>query len=148
MKNNKGFTLVEIIISIAILSILCVVFLQLFVKASDISDRAHELDESVTLTNSTMELVKSIGSIAEMEKAKYFSDFEIIEIADGYKLIKTFNKAFKYDNKDIIYNMVTTLIQHDSIDNSNIKLYDVKCEVIKNEDQSILYEVDSQIILE
>lgn len=38
MKNNKGFTLVEVIISIAALGIICAVLLRLFVLASDTNE--------------------------------------------------------------------------------------------------------------
>lgn len=148
MKNNKGFTLVEIIISIAVLSVLCVVFLQLFVKASDISDKAHELDASVTLINSTMEIVKSVASLSEIDKAKYFNDFESSETSNGMLLTKTFNKAFKFDQENAIYQMVITLKLNDEVVNSTIKLYDIKCEVVKEEDQSVLYVANSQMILE
>lgn len=38
IKNNKGFTLVEVIISIAALGIICAVLLRLFVLASDTNE--------------------------------------------------------------------------------------------------------------
>jgi prepilin-type N-terminal cleavage/methylation domain-containing protein len=38
MKNNKGFTLVEVIISIGALGIICAVLLRLFVLAGDTND--------------------------------------------------------------------------------------------------------------
>ena len=148
MKSDRGFTLVEVIISIAVLSILCVIFLQLFVKASDISDSAHELDQSVTLTNSTLEIVKSVGAIDEIQNSKYFNDFEMIITPDGIELSKTYNETFKYDSEDKIYQMIISLTQKEEIVNSAIKLYDVNCEVVKVEDQSILYQASSNVILE
>lgn len=148
MKNNKGFTLVEVIISIAVLSILCVIFLQLFVKASDISDKAHELDESVTLTNSTMEIVKSVGNISELESVKYLSDFTFTSNDKEIMLIKSYNKSFEFDKELSIYQMVVTLNPVSSVENSLIQLYDIKCEVFKIEDKRSLYSATSQIILE
>lgn len=148
MKNNKGFTLVEVIISIAVLSVLCVIFLQLFVKASDISDRAHELDESVTLTNSTMEIVKSIGSINELENVKYLNEFSIDIKEDEIIMLKNYNEAFQYESEIGVYQMFITLKPKQAIENSLIQLYDIKCEVFKVEDKNVLYSATSQIILE
>lgn len=148
MKSDKGFTLVEVIISIAILSILCVIFLQLFVKASDISDSANELDQSVTLTNSIMEIVKSVGEVSEIENSKYFNDFEMTSSDSGFVLTKTYNDSFKHDSEELVYQMIITLNEKEAIVNSEITLYDVTCEVVKLEDDSILYVASSNVILE
>ena len=58
MKNNKGFTLVEVIISIAALGIICAVLLRLFVIAGDTSDKASAMQEAeMYVTSATEELV-------------------------------------------------------------------------------------------
>lgn len=42
--DNKGFTLIEVIVSIAILSIVSVVVLRLFILAHDINEKSREID--------------------------------------------------------------------------------------------------------
>ena len=44
-RNNKGFTLIEIIISIAVLSIISAIFLELFIKADSVQKQGKILDE-------------------------------------------------------------------------------------------------------
>lgn len=58
-KNDKGFTLAELILSVCILAIISVYMLQFFISASDLNRRAEDLDHSVFLANSVVEWLKS-----------------------------------------------------------------------------------------
>ncbi|MDD5017285.1 MAG: type II secretion system protein [Eubacteriales bacterium] len=62
-KNNKGFTLVEVIISIAALGIICAVLLRLFVIAGDTSDRAGNIQHAELCVTSTVETLVSSDTI-------------------------------------------------------------------------------------
>jgi prepilin-type N-terminal cleavage/methylation domain-containing protein len=57
LTNPRGFTLVEIIISIAMLSVLSVYMLQLFVQSANMNRKAYELDRSVMITQNIVELI-------------------------------------------------------------------------------------------
>jgi len=54
-KRNAGFTLVEVIISIAALGLICAVLLRLFVVAGDTNDKAANMQEAELLASSTIE---------------------------------------------------------------------------------------------
>lgn len=59
MKNQKGFTLVEMIIAIGILMIASGFILQIFMTAKTMNIRAHAVDQSVSLGTSFVETVKA-----------------------------------------------------------------------------------------
>lgn len=57
MKNNKGFTLVEVIIAIAALGIICAVLLKLFVLAGDTNKQAGNMQEAQLAVTSVAEVL-------------------------------------------------------------------------------------------
>lgn len=65
MKNNKGFTLVEVIISIAALGIICAVLLRLFVVAGNTNDKAKDMQNAHLSVTSTIETLVCADSIHE-----------------------------------------------------------------------------------
>lgn len=97
MKNNKGFTLVEVIISIAALGIICAVLLRLFVVAGNTNDKAKEVQRAQLSVASTIETLVCADSLqdglallgletssTDFGKYKYSTNGEelIIEIRD------------------------------------------------------------------
>lgn len=65
MKNNKGFTLVEVIISIAALGIICAVLLRLFVVAGNTNDKANEIQSAQLSVVSTIETLVCADSLQD-----------------------------------------------------------------------------------
>jgi prepilin-type N-terminal cleavage/methylation domain-containing protein len=63
MKNNKGFTLVEVIISIGALGIICAVLLRLFVLAGATNDRAADRQAAEMAAASAAETLLCAGSL-------------------------------------------------------------------------------------
>ncbi len=59
IRNKKGFTLVELVISVCVMAIISVFMLQFFIGAKDLNRRAGDLDASVYMANSIMESIKS-----------------------------------------------------------------------------------------
>ena len=58
MNNQKGFTLIEVFISIAALGIICAVLLKLFVLAGDTNQRAGDIQEAqVTVASAAETLI-------------------------------------------------------------------------------------------
>ena len=56
-KNKKGFTLVEVIISIAALGLICAVLLRLFVLSKDTNRAAGEAQEAELFATTTIESI-------------------------------------------------------------------------------------------
>lgn len=96
MKNNKGFTLVEIMVSIAALGIICAVLLRLFVLAGSTSDMATDMQnaelyastavESIVCAETVADGIESLGLSFASDAKQYSYQKDgltaIIEIAD------------------------------------------------------------------
>ncbi len=63
MRRKKGFSLLEIILSVAVLSILSVFVVKMFLLASTLNDRAEALDESVVLAEQLLQRARAAGDI-------------------------------------------------------------------------------------
>lgn len=63
--NNKGFTLVEVIMAVAALGIICAVLLRLFVVAGDTNKRAGGMQTAQLHAASVAEVFAGSNSVAE-----------------------------------------------------------------------------------
>jgi len=59
IKRKNGFTLVEMIISVAFLAVISLVLAELFISAQNCLDKAHDLDQSVHIAKKTIETFKA-----------------------------------------------------------------------------------------
>jgi len=73
LKNQDGFTLLEVIISIAALSVLSVFILQMFVTSSNANMRAQDIDIAVTKALAAIEPFKALDD-----------ERDLALLADGY----------------------------------------------------------------
>jgi|AGTN01.1.fsa_nt_gi prepilin-type N-terminal cleavage/methylation domain len=81
MKNDKGFTLVEVIISIAALGIICAVLLRLFVLAGDTNELtasrqaaqmcAASAAETVLCADTLQDGVEALGAVPAEADGEY-----------------------------------------------------------------------------
>ena len=65
MRNKKGFTLAEVIISIAALGIICAVLLRLFVMAGSTNRQAGNVQAAQVHMISSIETVLSAGTLGD-----------------------------------------------------------------------------------
>lgn len=65
MRDKKGFTLVEVIISIGVLGILCAVLLRLFVMAADTNKQAGAAQSAHVCAVSSAEVLLSAAGLDE-----------------------------------------------------------------------------------
>jgi prepilin-type N-terminal cleavage/methylation domain-containing protein len=63
MKNKKGFTLVEVIISIAALGIICAVLLRLFVVAGSTNSKAGDMQSAEIAVTSAVETLAGADTL-------------------------------------------------------------------------------------
>lgn len=110
IKNKKGFTLYEMIISVFIVSISSVFILQLFLFSRTLNAKANDIDNGSIVLLDAMEISKSSPSINKYVKDDFFNgsvresteDNEIINIYKCYDknwssvLLKT--KTFDPEN--------------------------------------------------
>lgn len=64
-ENTRGFTLVEVIISIAALGLICAVLLRLFVVADDTNNKASNAQKAELAVVSAMETLACADTMAE-----------------------------------------------------------------------------------
>ena len=74
-KRNSGFTLVEMIISVAFLAIISVIIVQLFISAKNLSLKAHDLDQSVFISK------KIIAAFKSCEHPEDFAEISLLDKA-------------------------------------------------------------------
>lgn len=64
-KNNNGFTLLEVIISVAALSVMSVFVLQMFMSSATLNARARDADIAMTVAMQEIENLKTYSSLSE-----------------------------------------------------------------------------------
>lgn len=99
--KNKGFTLLEIIVVIAILSIVVIAFLSLFTNGySNVSYSNNRLKATME-AKSIMEGIRAIDyeDLNESDVDKYFTD----NYEGKYEKINDINNISNLNNKDILY---------------------------------------------
>ena len=70
--SKKGFTLVELIIAVASLSLICALVLKIFVLSGELNDRAETKQQVVMTASNIIEVIKSADSIEELDKKDFF----------------------------------------------------------------------------
>jgi prepilin-type N-terminal cleavage/methylation domain-containing protein len=65
--NKKGFTLIEMLIAVSVLSLLGVVVIQVFITASSLNHKAADMDRAVAASTAVVERMKSLPSGSELD---------------------------------------------------------------------------------
>ena len=71
-KKTKGVSLVELILSIAVLSILCVYVVQMFLTSQKLNREAEILDRSVIVSESIFELIEKDSTLSVLFNSTLF----------------------------------------------------------------------------
>lgn len=91
MKNEKGFTLVEVIISIAALGVICAVLLRLFVLAGDTNDLTANRQAAEMAAASAAETVLCADTLQDsmdaLDAAPAEADGQYAADIDGYQIM-------------------------------------------------------------
>lgn len=156
--QDKGFSLIEVIISIAVLSILCVIFLQLFIKAQSISDQSYALDESVRITGSYIEEIKGTASLPQIKELPSFSWMEYSDTNGKLNFDGGFTKDFTPSAHvtDGAYKISITLSPYEedassmlSEGSKSVHLYEVTAEITDElESHKSIYSTKALILIE
>ncbi len=89
VKNKaKGLSLVEIILSIAVLAILSVYVIQMFITSSNLNHKAEALDQSVLISESIFESIELDPTLTQLHQSAAFKyvkesvtdDADVLEI--------------------------------------------------------------------
>jgi prepilin-type N-terminal cleavage/methylation domain-containing protein len=137
IKNNKGFTLVEVIIAIGVIAIASVIILQLFITAKNLNQKSSDLDKSILASTSIVELIKSgeapgdIKANPSIEHALIDESNDIININmyydDNWNLIES-------KDTNLFYTLTAVISPASSINSKGIKTsmaYAIEVHVFK-----------------
>lgn len=102
MKKNKGFTLIEVIISIAIISIVGFSVMNMFNTSTKVNGNAKELDYANLKATNTVEKIKNapleFTKTMDLRDEAYFKDKQVvINKEDANRLEKRYAKVIYYD---------------------------------------------------
>ena len=92
-KNLNGFTLMEIIVSVAVLAFTSGFILQMFIVANTLNKRAEDIDKGASVAMNYIELYKVSENQKNYISEYFYSDYESNEEfgEDSIKLYKYFN---------------------------------------------------------
>jgi|GEM_PF-1210818 len=114
IKNQDGFTLMEVVISIAALSVLSVFILQMFITSANANARAQNIDIASANAMSIMERFKTLNDISALEDL--YPEFIIQKRDDGnYTFTERYGKDWNPSSDGMFMMEVTILRDLDAL---------------------------------
>lgn len=137
--RSKGLSLIEIIMSVAVLGFLSVFILQMFLTAQRLNDDAQVLDISVLNATTAIEHMKSEGSFDALLAYEFFDEAEKVD-ANSLSLYYDANwiKVKDYSNyKYRLYAVKKPDSQLQGFMNNSVEVF------VNNKDgEKVLYELN------
>ena len=103
-KNNKirwsdesGMTLVEVLVAIALISMIVTTFLSFFIQAAKTNNRTSDINRATFIAQAHLETLNQYTSYSEIEEAKLLDDQE----EEGFFIKTTMDKP--EDNTTMLY---------------------------------------------
>lgn len=85
-RRQKGVSLVELILSIAILAFVGVYVIQMFLLSQQLNRQAKDLDQGVLISTQLFELVEQDQSLASLKNAQIMKFAKTTSVDDGVKM--------------------------------------------------------------
>jgi len=125
LLKNEGFTLIEVIMSIAILSIVSAVVLQLFISSMDLNNKSRTIDVAGVYAANAIENLKALTSeearvIKQDQEWLYDSDWQLIN-----------------DNKSAQFKLVVKLRENTNVAEN---FYEIQSKMIDQKTDEVLVE--------
>jgi prepilin-type N-terminal cleavage/methylation domain-containing protein len=95
VQKHKGFTLVEMIISIGIIAIISSSILQLFITASNLNRKSYDIDKSVMISETIIGKFKSGNGPQDIKKINLMKDAYVSERNKSLFLSIYFDQKWK-----------------------------------------------------
>lgn len=140
MTNKKrGFTLAEMIIAVAILSVASMYVVQMLVVTKNLRTRSYEIDRSVRISKNIIELISSGESVTNSK-----DDLLLKMKAENGIYILNFDEDFKIsDENNALYKLFMTMDTKDGLDNVNIKINRLKPYILDDRKSLEISDINS-----
>lgn len=141
---KKGFSLLEIIISIAFLASLSGFILQMFLVSNDLNQKAKDLDKASTIAMNYIELFKSYDSAEEFIIDNFKTS--AIDTDNGYKIVKHFDKDWDEIHDDSSYFTLNLYLTEEDSSNESYIAYEVNSKSITKKIEGSVYNIKTDVI--
>lgn len=144
-KKNKGVSLVEIILSIGILSLLSVYVIQMFILSKTLNSEANNLDKSVYLSESIFELIEKDPTLVLLLKSDWFKHRDTIEEEESVKTTINFDSDWNPigDTSENGFNLHLNVSETQALTYTKID-YQIVIYSIENREMEQIYEIGMQ----
>lgn len=143
LRKAKGVSLVEMILSIAVLSILCIYVIQMFIKSDDLNTKAKDLDQSIIISESVFEMIQEDRSLTSVFNSTLFKFAEISKNKSDVECRVLLDENWKPVNDENLTAYVL-LLMADDLETKPYKSvkYTVTIErLLENSEMEIIYEI-------
>jgi len=143
--KKKGVSLVELILSIAVLSVLSVYVIQMFITSQTLNRKAEELDYSVLISQSIFEIVEKDKSLDTLFNSPLFKFAQRNENGETLQTILYFDKNWtplSTDEKKVF----TLTFDAQKIQALDYLVVEYKISVQRDENLEVeqIYEIEMQ----
>jgi hypothetical protein len=140
MTNKKrGFTLAEMIIAVAILSVASMYVVQMLVVTKNLRTRSYEIDRSVRISKNIIELISSGESVTNSK-----DDLLLKMKAENGIYILNFDEDFNISGENnALYKLFMTMDTKDGLDNVNIKINRLKPYILDDKKSLEISDINS-----
>ena len=146
-ENKNGFTLIEVIISIAIVSFLSIYLVQIFITAKNLNSMTYDLDNAVNISKSVIESLASGEALGDKSEDIFLKN--AIKLSDEPKYIIKLGEDFEPTDSDFVdptYIMNINLIEIDRFNSiKGYALYDISVDIIREQPYFMKTEINKHI---
>lgn len=142
---SKGISLVEIILSIAVLGLLSTYVVQMFMTSQSLNEKANALDESVYISESIFEAIDLDSDLDHLKNLKVMK-YALFTSENDYKVVKIyFDKDFVAVGADENYRYI---LQLKSIDTQALSYskstYELQVVDTESKESEPIYEIEME----
>lgn len=139
INKKRGFTLAEMIIAVAILSVASMYVVQMLVVTKNLRTRSYEIDRSVRISKNIIELISSGESVTNSK-----DDLLLKMKAENGIYILNFDEDFNIsDENNALYKLFMTMDTKDGLDNVNIKINRLKPYILDDKKSLEISDINS-----
>lgn len=150
-KNRKGFSLLEIIMAVGLLSLVSVYTLQIYVTAHRLNQQTYDLDESIQIANTVMQLVDGSPQ-DELLLHPVFDQYHVTKSGDGLEIEQWYNENWMpvdheqdNDNSTAVYHLQVYIEPHQQevLQQVTVIIDRIKPYLLRQEAHTELYRLSS-----